>query len=134
MSKTTLYKAGSIAFILLGILHLLAALTGVPNDPQAVQLMTAMQNYKINLFGQHDLFTFHTGFSLMMGFLLSAFGMQNLVLAEAIAKNLKAQWTTLMITMIALVISLIYFHLLADAFIFFSLVCYMLPLRKGSKK
>ena len=129
-----LYKTGSIAFILLGIIHLGAASTGVPNDPQAIALMAAMQNYKINLFGPHDLFTFHTGFSLMMGFLLSAFGTQNLTLASAIAENRKAQWTTLMLTAIALLISLVYFHLLADGFIFFSLVCYGIPLFKGNQK
>ena len=134
MNTKTLYKAGSIAFILLGIAHLTVSLIGTPNDPQGIQLMAAMQNYKIHLFGEHDLFTFHTGFSLMMGFLLSAFGAQTLVLSEEIVLNRIAQWTTLGITAIALIISLIYFHLFADGFLLFSLVCYSLPLFQGLKK
>jgi len=128
MNKLTLIKAGSIAFILLGIAHLSVAAIGAPESEQLTRLLADMQNYKINLFGEHDLLKFHNGFSLMMGFLLSSFGAQNLVLSEAIVTNSKAQWTTVVITAIALVISILYFHLFADGLILFSLACYCIAL------
>ena len=134
MNKQTLIKAGSIAFVLLGIAHLSVTAMGAPESEQLTRLLADMQSYKINLFGEHDLLKFHNGFSLMMGFLLSSFGAQNFVLSEAIAVNRKAQWTTVVITAIALVISILYFHLFADAFILFSLVCYGLVLISGSRK
>jgi hypothetical protein len=128
MNKLTFIKAGSIAFILLGIAHLSVTAMGAPESEQLTRLLADMQNYKINLFGEHDLLKFHNGFSLMMGFLLSSFGVQNFVLSEAITINRKAQWITVAITAIALVISILYFHLLADGFILFSLVCYCIAL------
>ena len=134
MNKITLYKAGSIAFILLGIAHLSVSAMGAPENPQLTQLLADMQNYKIDMFGSHDLLKFHNGFSLMMGFLLSAFGVQNLVLSEFIIVNRKAQWTTAVITAIALVIAFTYFHLLAYGFILFSLICYSIPLFGQTQK
>lgn len=134
MNKQTLIKAGSIAFVLLGIAHLSVTAMGAPESEQLTRLLADMQNYKINLFGEHDLLKFHNGFSLMMGFLLSSFGVQNFVLSEAIAVNHKAQWTTVVITAIALVISILYFHLLADGFILFSLICYSISLFGRSYK
>jgi hypothetical protein len=132
MNKTRLYKAGSIAFILLGIAHLSVSALRAPENPQLAQLLADMQNYKIEMFGSHNMLKFHNGFSLMMGFLLSSFGVQNLVLSEFIAINRKAQWTTAVITIIALVIAFIYFHILAYGFIFFSLICYSIPLLEKS--
>ena len=73
-----LYKIGSIAFVILGALHLAAHFAGSQNpnaDTQAV--LNQMQALKIDLFGQHDLLKFHNGFSIMMGVLLAVFGLQN---------------------------------------------------------
>lgn len=134
MNKLTLIKAGSIAFVVLGIAHLSVTAMGAPESEQLTRLLADMQNYKINLFGEHDLLKFHNGFGLMMGVLLSSFGAQNLVLSEAIVVNRKAQWTTMVITAIVLVISIVYFHLLADGFILFSLACYSLALFSRSHK
>ncbi len=128
MNKIGLYKAGSIAFILLGIAHLSVSALGAPENPQLTQLLADMQNYKIEMFGSHSLLKFHTGFSLMMGFLLSSFGVQNLVLCDSIALNHKAQWTTVIISAIALIIAIFYFHILAYGFILFSFICYSIPL------
>lgn len=124
-----LYKIASITFIVLGILHTMAHIVGNLNlDKTTLVVLNQMANHKIQLFGEHSLLKFHTGFSLMMGLLLSAFGVQNLLVAKII--NKKYLISTIIITAIALVLSIIYFHLLATAFIFISLICYILSYKK----
>ena len=123
-----LYQIGSIAFIALGLLHIMAHIMGNINpDDALLALQNQMANHKIQLFGQHSFLEFHTVFSLMMGFLLSAFGIQNLTATKIINKNYLT--TTIILTGISLVISLIWFHLLASMFICFSLICYLLSLK-----
>lgn len=124
-----LYKIASISFIALGILHITAHVIGNLNpDKATLAILYQMANHKIQLFGEHSLLKFQTGFSLMMGFLLSAFGIQNLLVAKIM--NKKHLISTIIITAIALVLSITYFHLLATAFIFSSLICYILSYKK----
>lgn len=120
-----LYKIASTAFIILGVLHIMAHIIGNINpNKTTIIVLNQMANHKIQLFGEHSLLKFHTGFSLMMGFLLLAFGIQNLLIAKIIYK--KYLISIIIITAIILVLSIIYFHLLAIGFIFTSLVCYVL--------
>lgn len=123
MNKLKIFQAGSLAFIILGLLHLMAhfgmTLTLEPN-----QLMMDMQAFKIDLFGEHDLLKFHNGFSIMMGFLISAFGLQNFLCARFIVTNQTALFSSLLISMVCFGIALLYFHILAYGFIFFSLLCF----------
>lgn len=124
-----LYKIASSLFIALGILHTLAHITGSLNPDKAlIEVLNQMADYKIQLFGEHDLLKFHTGFSLMMGFLLSAFGFQNLMTAKSINKN--SLISIIIIAATALVLSIVYFHLLTTSFIFIALVCYLLSYNK----
>lgn len=123
------YKIASILFIILGILHTISHIIGNLNpDKTTLALLTQMNNHKIQLLGEHSLLKFHTGFSFMMGFLLSAFGVQNLLATAVVSK--KYLLSAIIITAIALALSIIYFHLLATAFIFTSLVCYILAYKK----
>ena len=124
-----LYKIGSIAFVILGALHLAAHFAGSQNpnaDTQAV--LNQMQALKIDLFGQHDLLKFHNGFSIMMGVLLAVFGLQNFIIADAATKNY--QLSSILISIVLLLLSILYFHILATAFIFSSLVCYLVSYKK----
>ncbi len=124
-----LYKIASISFIALGMLHITAHVIGNLNpDKATIAILNQMANHKIQLFGEHSLLKFQTGFSLMMGFLLSAFGIQNLMVEDMV--NKKYLISTIIITAIALVLSITYFHLLATAFIFISLICYTLSYKK----
>lgn len=133
MKNYTLFKTGSIAFIILGLLHLMAhfgnSLSLEPN-----QLMQDMQDYKINLFGEHNLLQFHTVFSIMMGFLISAFGLQNLLCTTFIVDNKKALLSSILISAIAFIVALLYFHILAYGFILFSFLCYLLTYYKQVKQ
>lgn len=131
MSNLKLIKTGATAFILLGILHILAQTFGKPNDPLLDKLLLDMQNFKINLMGEHNLLKFHNGFSLMMGFLLSAFGIQNFLLAKEILNNRKAFLSILVISSIAFIIALLFFHILAFGFIFISLTCFTIAFIKN---
>ena len=124
MNSYKLFKAVSIAFILLGLLHLMAHFRmTVGQEPN--QLMIDMQNFKIDLFGEHSLLKFHSGFSIMMGFLISAFGLQNLLCADFILHNRKALLSTILISAAASGLAIAYFHILAYGFILFSLGCYI---------
>jgi hypothetical protein len=101
---------------------------GLNPDKEILDILSKMADYKIQLFGEHNLLKFHTGFSFMMGFLLSAFGFQNLMVVNSI--NKKSLISIMIITAIALVLSIVYFHLLATLFIFTSLMCYFLSYKK----
>lgn len=123
------YKFGSIAFLILGILHTLAHIAGNLNPNQETMvLLQEMESFKIDLFGEHTMLKFHNGFSLMMGFLLSVFGIQNLIIGKSLSK--KYLLSNIISTSIMLALSVVYFHVLAIVFILFSLLCYLLTFKK----
>jgi hypothetical protein len=124
MNSLKIFKTGAIAFLILGILHLLFQFGPKPDDPALHQLLADMENYKIKIMGIHSLLKFHNGFSVNMGFLLLAFGIQHLLLAKEILNNKRAFISTIIITAIIFAIALIYFHVLAFGFVFFSLLCF----------
>ncbi|SFC38904.1 hypothetical protein SAMN05421780_10569 [Flexibacter flexilis DSM 6793] len=120
-----LYKIGSVAFIVLGALHLVAHFAGNANpSSEILAVLRQMKNLKIELLGTHDFLKFHNGFSIMMGFLLSVFGFQNLMIADVVTKKLLI--SSIVITIILLLLSMLYFHLLATAFFAISLICYLI--------
>lgn len=120
-----LLKAGSIGLILLGLLHLISHIFGKPNDPNLDKLLLDMQNFKIELMGEHNLLKFYNGFSIMMGFLLAAFGVQTYLLSNEILKNKTALLATIIITIIAFILAVMYFHVLAFSLIGISMICYV---------
>jgi hypothetical protein len=124
MNNLKFFKTGAIAFIVLGFLHLLFQFGPKPDDLALHSLLADMENHKIKVMGVHSLLKFHNGFSVNMGFLLLAFGIQHLLLAKAILSNKTAFVSTIIITAVIFVIALIYFHALAFGFVFFSLFCF----------
>lgn len=127
-----LLKTGALAFILLGILHLLTQVFGKPNDPNLDKLLVDMQNFKINFMGDHNMLKFHSGFSIMMGFLLSAFGIQNFLLAREILNNKAASLSMIAIAACCLIIAVKFFHVLAFGLIGISLVCFLVAFIRHS--
>jgi len=123
------YRSGSIALILLGLLHLFSylLLANKPSDAVLAALLNDMNNYKIQFFGSHSLLKFHKGFSIMMGVLISAFGVQNLIASKGLTKSYLVP--SMVITGIALILSVSYFHLLPISFLSFSLLCYCLSFK-----
>lgn len=133
MNKLIIFKAGAIAFLLLGLL-LLFAHFGMARNGDASQLMLDMQAYKIQLFGEHSLLKFHNGFSIMMGFLMAAFGLQSLLCAKFITQNKGALLTNLLVVIISVGIAFTYFHVLAYGFILFTTACYTLTALLSARK
>jgi len=122
------FKAGSVAFIVLGILHVIVQIAGNFSQSASTRAMRhVMEMHKINLIGEHNLLEFHLGFSYMMGFLLTAFGIQNIFLSNKLNKKICV--AAIVFTSIALLLSIKYFHLLSTLFILFSLICYIISLR-----
>lgn len=123
MTKTSIFKTGAIALILLGIIHL-GAHFGMTAPDDAKPLLDDMNAYTIELMGRHSLLKFHNGFSVMMGFLLSAFGLIIYQLREAILVNRTTLLTVFLISAIGFGISFIFFHVLAYGFFLFSTLCF----------
>jgi hypothetical protein len=131
MNHLKIFKTGAIAFILLGILHLLFQFGPKPEDALLHQLLADMENYKIKMMGTHSLLQFHNGFSINMGFLISEFGIQHFLLAKEILKNRTAFISTILITSVIFIIALLYFHALAFGFVFFALLCFVIAFFKS---
>ncbi len=131
MKKSILFhQIGSITFIALGLLHIMAHFT-TPEDVSLNELLNNMQSFKIELFGEHNLLKFYLGFSLMMGFLLSAYGLINLSFSKLINKN--HIYINIFISSIAFIIAFNYFHLLAYGFVLISLLSYSFSLLQFKK-
>lgn len=133
MNKLTLFKAGSIAFMLLGLIHLMAHF-GMTMKQEPNQLMMDMESYKIHLFGEHSLLQFHIGFSIMMGFMLAAFGLQNLLCAKFITQHRGALFSSIVISAVSFVLAFTYFHVLAYGFILFTTTCYTITAFMSDRK
>ncbi|MBX7059581.1 MAG: hypothetical protein K1X75_16070 [Leptospirales bacterium] len=127
MKAKRLIQAASVAYLLLGVLHLMAEALR-PDDAALLQLLAEMRAFRIQLLGEHNLLQFHTGFSIMMGFLMFTLGAQSFILANAIASDAKALWAATIFASIALSISILFFHLLADGLLLLSLLCFFAAL------
>lgn len=129
MNKSTTFKVGAIALIALGIIHL-GAHFGMTPPEDAKPLLEDMNNYKIELMGTHSLKKFHDGFSIMMAFLMIAFGVLAYQLRDAILMNRSVLWTTFIVALIGFGIAFIFFHVLAYGFLLFSTLCFGYTLAK----
>lgn len=122
-------KAASWALIIVGIGHTVTDLTSPKTDLQ-LEFMTKMKAFPIEVMGtQNNIFSFHQGFSLMMGLLLLGYGLLNLL----IIRNLKHLTLpvnililNIIISAVSLILSVKYFFivpivLIGIAFIGFSI-------------
>ncbi|MBS4096723.1 MAG: hypothetical protein KGZ83_07805 [Sulfuricella sp.] len=73
-SPRTLNRIGSWAFIAVGAGHLASQLAA-PQSPAHQRIVAAMQAFAIDMPGRTgNLYEYHVGFSVTMGFLLMAYG------------------------------------------------------------
>ena len=116
MKKTTLlYKIGSLAFMLFGLMHTGGLLFSQITTEQS-KVLDVMQNFIISLPGRDsNLFLFHEGFSYMMGMLLIGYGTLNLALvyknSELILLSRSLILINIIVSLIAVVICVKYFSL-----------------------
>lgn len=128
--KTNYFKLGGIACILLGVMHLIAHLSQGNVDPQMANTLAAMQNTIIRLMGEHTLLQFYNGFSLTMGFLLVAFGLQTIMIEKP---GSRLALMNSGITVVLLFLCMKYFHILASAFMLIAFVCFIISFIKIRK-
>jgi hypothetical protein len=76
------YKTASWSFIVVGIGHLTTDLLK-PKTTEQLMFIQTMKDFSINLMGTEvNVFSFHQGYSIMMGLLLFAYGALNLILLK----------------------------------------------------
>ncbi len=127
MKKLNYFKAGAIAYMLLGFMHLVSQMQKDGLSENVLQTLMRMKNTTFHFMGQHDLMQFYTGFSITMGFMLFAFGLQTFLINKPSRQIIVAD---ILISLVVLILSIIYFHPLAYSFIAFSLLCFVICLLK----
>ncbi|MFY0688591.1 MAG: hypothetical protein JXQ90_15560 [Cyclobacteriaceae bacterium] len=126
MSRENILLTGAWMVMSLGIIHLVAHFALPANTQEGTELMNKMQTFEIQLFGMHNLLKFHQGFSIMMGFLLIVFGI-SIHMTKTVWLECKYKLAVLVVLMImAMVITFVYFHLLAYGILGCELFCVVL--------
>jgi len=99
--------------------------------PEEPTIVTQMRDFKLELFGTHDLFKFHTGFSWFTGFFLVYTGFVMLFSRE----NDSKKWNLLQLINLVVIttISVIYFHALANGFLISALCVFSYSFFKSQK-
>lgn len=131
MKNTKVFKIGAWAPIILGVLHLQGHIVGGEFNVKDAALIQDMQNYMLQFMGEHSVLKFYNGFSITMAFLISAFGIQCLLLAEEILHNKKAHYSSIAITATVFILSLKYFPIFVFCTFLFTLACFVIALRKN---
>ena len=126
MKRLNYFKVGAIACMLLGAMHLFVSLSpkeGVGEN--VLQTYVIMKETVFNFMGQHDLMQFYTGFSITMGFLLFAFGLQALVNSKPTKSTIIVN---ILVSLVTSILAIIYFHPLAYSILLFSTLCFVIAL------
>ena len=131
MKNTNIFKVGALAPVILGVMHLLGHIVSGEFDVKDTALIQDMQNYKLQFMGAHNVLKFYNGFSITMAFLISAFGIQCLLLTEEILLNKKAYYSLIAITAIEFILALLYFPIFVFSTFLFAILCFVIALRKN---
>jgi hypothetical protein len=124
-TQRKLYKIGAWAFVLVGTGHLLTNWLA-PKTIELVAMLNSMREFPIVMPGSAgNLYQYHTGFSLMMGCLLIAYGMQMLLtLTDHILQNIRVLTFHTLVATIGVVLSVMYFFLVPIAFMALAMITF----------
>lgn len=125
MKKLNYFKIGAVAYMLLGVMHLISQSSKDGLRENVLQSFVVMRAATFDFMGQHDLMQFYTGFSITMGFMLFAFGLQAFAIKQP-AKSVAV--ANMLVSLVAAVLSVVYFHPLAWLFLFFAALCFAISL------
>jgi len=131
--KTSLvsYKIASWSFLVIGFGHTITYLTA-PNTPEQNELITTMKALNFNMIGvDANIFSFYTGFSLMMGLLLIGYGLINLLMLNNNQQSrlpINMLILNIIISFFSVVISLKYFFLIPVIFTSIPFIGYSISL------
>jgi len=136
-----LYKTGAWSFIALGLGHISTYLLA-PASAERLEIFEKMQAFIIDMPGsQGNLYEYHLGFSLMMGILLIAYGVQALlslrVMAATSSDSLPSLPLHTLVSAIVTMMAMRYFFMVpivlgATAFLAFGTV-WSANVRKGKQ-
>ena len=125
MKKNNYFKIGAIAYIALGLMHLISQMSADGLSENVLQTLAVMKTTTFDFMGQHDLMQFYTGFSITMGFMLIAFGLQAFTIKQP-AKSVII--VNMFASLIASVLAIVYFHPLAYTFLLFATAFFTISL------
>ena len=112
-------KIGSWSLIFVGIGHTITDLTSPKSETQ-IDFIQKMKEFPIEIMGtETNIFSFHQGFSLMMGLLLFGYGLLNILIlrnnqASSIPTNILI--LNILICVISFVLSIKYFFIVPIVF------------------
>lgn len=121
MKNLNYFKIGAFAYMLLGIMHLLSQISTSGLSVNVLQVLEIMRKTSFDFMGQHSLMQFYTGFSVVMGVMLFAFGLQAFVIKRP---NKSAIVVNMAVSLIVSVLAIMYFHPLAYLFLLFATFCF----------
>lgn len=116
--KKNSYRIASWSFMLVGIGHTITDLTS-PKTLTQKEFILTMKSFAISILGtETSVFSFHQGYSLMMGLLLFGYGLLNLLVINNNAIYISRSILSLNITvsLIAVILSLKYFFIVPVVF------------------
>jgi len=136
--KTSLvsYKIASWSLLVIGFGRTITFLTA-PNTSEQNELITTMKALNFNMLGvDANIFSFYTGFSLMMGLLLICYGVINLLMLKnnrqsRLPNNILI--LNIIISFFSVVISLKYFFIVPVIFTTIPLIGYLISLSTRNK-
>ncbi len=131
MKRLNYFKLGAIAYMVLGVMHIISQFSKDRLSENVLQTLIIMKRTSFEFMGQHNLMQFYTGFSTTMGFMLFAFGLQALMIKQP---NKSVVIVNILLSLIASVLAIIYFHPLAYSFLLFSTLCFTISLIKSSNR
>ena len=129
--KKTSSKIASWSLILVGIGHTITDLTSTKSETQ-IDFIQKMKEFPIEIMGSEtNIFSFHQGFSLMMGLLLFGYGLLNILIlrnnqASSIPTNIII--FNIIICVISFVLSIKYFFIVPIVFTGISLLGFAISL------
>ncbi|WP_107037936.1 LIC_13387 family protein [Brumimicrobium mesophilum] len=131
--KTALasYKTASWSLILVGIGHTLTDLTS-PKTEEQINFILQMKNFTFEILGsENSIYSFHQGYSLMMGLLLFGYGLINLMISKnnqqkEIPKNILV--LNIVISLTSLLLSVNYFFFVPIILISLALIGFSVSL------
>ena len=129
--KKTSSKIASWSLILVGIGHTITDLTSPKSETQ-IDFIQKMKEFPIEIMGtETNIFSFHQGFSLMMGLLLFGYGLLNILILR---NNQESSIPTniiifnIIICVISFVLSIKYFFIVPIVFTGISLLGFAISL------
>lgn len=124
-TQRKLYMIGAWAFVLVGAGHLLTHWLA-PKTTEQVAMLKVMRDFPIVMPGSAgNLYQYHTGFSLMMGCLLIAYGVQMLLTISAqTLQDTRLLAFHALVAALGLALSVMFFFLVPIAFMTVTLIAF----------